>query len=73
LAEASILALGADQNNIFRLVVMRAMRFSLAGVALGIAGALAVAGSSAACCSAWRHPTPRRLHRALSYWFSSHS
>jgi putative ABC transport system permease protein len=35
------MALGADQQNIFRLVITRGMQFILAGVALGIAGALA--------------------------------
>ncbi len=35
------MALGADQQNIFRLVVTRGMQFVLAGLALGIAGALA--------------------------------
>jgi putative ABC transport system permease protein len=35
------MALGADQENIFRLVIMRGMQFIFAGMALGIAGALA--------------------------------
>jgi putative ABC transport system permease protein len=35
------MALGAGQQNIFRLVVTRGMQFILAGIALGIAGALA--------------------------------
>jgi predicted permease len=35
------MALGADQQNIFRLVITRGMQFILAGLALGIAGALA--------------------------------
>jgi putative ABC transport system permease protein len=35
------MALGADQQDIFRLVITRGMQFVLAGLALGIAGALA--------------------------------
>ncbi len=35
------MALGADRQNIFRLVITRGMQFVLAGLALGIAGALA--------------------------------
>ena len=34
------MALGADQNNIFRLVVVSGMQFILAGLALGIVGSL---------------------------------
>ena len=35
------MALGADRQNIFRLVITRGMQFVLAGLALGIGGALA--------------------------------
>jgi putative ABC transport system permease protein len=35
------MALGADQNNIFRLVVVNSMQFILAGLVLGIVGSLA--------------------------------
>ncbi len=35
------MALGADQKNIFRLVITRGMQFIFAGMALGVAGALA--------------------------------
>jgi ABC-type antimicrobial peptide transport system permease subunit len=35
------MALGADEKNIFRLILTRGMLFILAGLALGIAGALA--------------------------------
>jgi predicted permease len=35
------IALGADQQNIFRLIITRGMQFVLAGLALGMAGALA--------------------------------
>jgi putative ABC transport system permease protein len=35
------MALGADQQNIFRLIITRGIQFVLAGLALGMAGALA--------------------------------
>jgi putative ABC transport system permease protein len=35
------MALGADENNIFRLVIARGMQFIFVGLALGVAGALA--------------------------------